>query len=64
MPNPAVVVKALPPGSAMDAQDQPGKAVKRHLGLVGILLVLRAWLADPDTSGWSSASQMQGRAGL
>ena len=64
MLNQAIVVKALPPGSAMDAQDRPGKAVKHHLGLVGILLVSRAWLADPDTSGWSSASQMQGRAGL
>ena len=49
--NQAVGVKALPPGSAADAQDQPGRAVKRHLGLVWILLVPRAWLADPDTSG-------------
>ena len=38
-------------GSAVDAQDQPGRAVKCHLGLVGILLVPRAWLADPDMSG-------------
>ena len=49
--NQAVGVKALPPGSAADAQDQPGRAVKCHLGLVWILLVPRAWLADPDTSG-------------
>lgn len=47
----AVGVKALPPGSAVDAQDQPGRVVKHHLGLVGILLVPRAWLADLDMSG-------------
>ena len=51
MLNQAVGVKALPPGSAVDAQDQPGRVVKHHLGLVGILLVPRAWLADPDMSG-------------
>ena len=49
--NQNVGVKAPPPGSAVDAQDQPGRAVKRLLGLVGILLVPRAWLADPDMSG-------------